>query len=209
MNLNKVALLGCSGHSYVVADALISSGYELIGYYNKVIDTNFRLNLPYLGFEKNSDFIKNVKDTLLFPAIGDNLKRRNVLEYLLFNKLSVIQAIHYKSNIALNCEIENGTLVCQGANINSFSKIGKGVIINTSSIIEHECIINNYVHIAPGAVLAGNVTIGENSFVGANAVIKQGIKIGENVIIGAGAVVVKNVPDNITLVGNPAIPLIK
>ena len=34
------------------------------------------------------------------------------------------------------------------------------------------------VHIAPGAVLLGNVYIGERSFVGANVVIKQGVVIG-------------------------------
>jgi acetyltransferase EpsM len=42
--------------------------------------------------------------------------------------------------------------------------VGKNVIINTSCIIEHECFLGDTVHIAPGAVLAGNVTIGERTF---------------------------------------------
>ena len=46
--------------------------------------------------------------------------------------------------------------------------------------------------------------IGEGSFVGANSVIKNGVTIGRNVIIGAGAVVIKDVPDNLVMVGNPA-----
>jgi acetyltransferase-like isoleucine patch superfamily enzyme len=39
--------------------------------------------------------------------------------------------------------------------------------------------------------------------VGANSVIRQGITIGANVIIGAGTVVVKDIPDNVMVVGNP------
>ena len=62
------------------------------------------------------------------------------------------------------------------------AEIKKGVIINTGAIVEHECIINDYAHIAPGAVLAGSVFVGANSFIGANAVVKQGVKIGKNVI---------------------------
>ena len=49
-----------------------------------------------------------------------------------------------------------------------------------------------------------NVKIGDGTFVGANAVIKQGIRVGKNAMIGAGAVVVKDVPDNLTVVGVPA-----
>ena len=64
--------------------------------------------------------------------------------------------------------------------------------------------IGNYVHIAPGAVLSGAVSIGEGTFVGANAVVKQGIRVGKNVIIGAGAVVTKDIADGLTVYGNPA-----
>jgi acetyltransferase-like isoleucine patch superfamily enzyme len=60
------------------------------------------------------------------------------------------------------------------------------------------------VHIAPGAVLAGNISVGENSFIGANSVVRQGVKIGSGVILGAGSVVIKNIPDNEIWAGNPA-----
>jgi acetyltransferase-like isoleucine patch superfamily enzyme len=77
------------------------------------------------------------------------------------------------------------------------------VICNTGCIIEHECIIGDFVHIAPGAVLCGNVSIGNGTFVGANSVIRQGISIGKNVTIGAGTVVTKDVPDQCRVAGNP------
>jgi acetyltransferase-like isoleucine patch superfamily enzyme len=40
--------------------------------------------------------------------------------------------------------------------------------------------------------------------IGAGAVIVCGVTIGENAMVGAGAVVTKDIPDNVTVVGNPA-----
>jgi acetyltransferase-like isoleucine patch superfamily enzyme len=64
--------------------------------------------------------------------------------------------------------------------------------------------VSEFVHIGPGAILCGNVKLGPHSFVGAGAVIRQGITVGKNAMIGAGAVVVKDVADNMTVVGVPA-----
>jgi acetyltransferase-like isoleucine patch superfamily enzyme len=84
------------------------------------------------------------------------------------------------------------------------AKIGNGVICNTSSVVEHECFLGNFSHLAPGAILCGNVQVGENSFIGAGSVVRPGIRIGRNVIIGAGSVVVKDIPDFGKVAGNPA-----
>ena len=50
----------------------------------------------------------------------------------------------------------------------------------------------------------GLPTIGDNVSVFCGAIVVGNITIGNNVIIAAGAVVVKSVPNNCTVVGNPA-----
>jgi len=47
----------------------------------------------------------------------------------------------------------------------------------------------------------------ENSWIGVGACVKQGISIGSGVMVGAGSVVVSDIPDNMTVVGNPARPI--
>ncbi|HIC96179.1 TPA: transferase, partial [Candidatus Bipolaricaulota bacterium] len=81
---------------------------------------------------------------------------------------------------------------------------GENVIINTGATIDHDCVIEDYVHISPGVHLAGNVKLGELSHIGIGASAVQRVKIGKGVIIGAGAVVIDDIPDHVTAVGVPA-----
>ena len=118
------------------------------------------------------------------------------------------------------CEIGEGT------KIGTFVEIGRGVVIGRQCKIESHAFIpegvriGNFVFIGPGAIFC-NVkypmtgekyhftTVRDGAVVGAGAVILPGLVIGEKAIIGAGAVVTKNVDSGITVIGNPAMPLIQ
>lgn len=93
------------------------------------------------------------------------------------------------------------------------SKIGPGLVVyhGNSSVIFAEQIGKNFtvyqqVTIGRGKNINGRntVVIGDNVVVYAGAKIVGGINIGDNCIIGAGAVVTKDIPNNCTVVGNPA-----
>ena len=88
--------------------------------------------------------------------------------------------------------------------INSSARIGKHCIINTGAIIEHDNIIENFVHISPNSALGGTVRIGENTHIGIGSVVKNNITICKNCTVGAGAVVVKNIEKEGTYIGVPA-----
>ena len=94
--------------------------------------------------------------------------------------------------------------IITSSTINTGVKIGKHCIINTNSSIDHDCIINDFVHIAPGATLCGGVLVGRSTLIGAGTTILPNIKVGENVIIGAGSLVNKDIPDNSMVFGTPA-----
>ncbi len=203
MSYNSTAIIGYSGHSYVVIDALINSGNRPLYYSDKLLNKNNPYNLEYIGFEKDNNF-KGWEMNLNFAiCIGDNYIREQIA--MLINKKlkTVLTVIHPQSIISSNTSFGVGSFISKGAMINPFSSIGNFTILNTGCIIEHECIVDDFSHIAPGAVLCGNVVIGKRTFIGANSVIKQGVKIGDDVIIGAGSVVINDIPNNSMIVGNP------
>ena len=52
----KVILIGYSGHAFVVVEAVLENGLEIIGYSDKEPSDINPYNLSYLGFEKDDDF---------------------------------------------------------------------------------------------------------------------------------------------------------
>ncbi|MEJ6981622.1 acetyltransferase [Pedobacter sp. P351] len=205
--MKEAVIIGYSGHAYVVLDLLLANKYSIKGYCeNRVIIEN-PYKLVYLGSENNYEVYNSIKHVDIFIAIGDNAIRKSIIENLLEKGSHLPSLIHPSAIVSDTVTMQGANVVMPGVVINSCARLGKGIICNSSSIIEHECQIGDYVHIAPGAVLTGNVSIGNNSFIGANAVIKPGIKISDNVIIGAGAVVTKNIDSGEIVAGNPANPI--
>ena len=204
--MNKVILIGYSGHSYVVHSIFHSMGINVYGYCDAAEKDYNPFQLKYLGKETEANAVKTLTENDFFVSIGDNNIRRKISEHLYHNfKIQPVNAVHKTASICNSAKInEFGIMIAGGVIINPLSTIGSGSICNTGCIIEHECTVEQFVHIGPGAILCGNVHVGENSFIGAGSVVRQGIKIGKNVMVGAGSVVVKNVADNMKIMGCPA-----
>lgn len=199
----EAVIIGYSGHAYVIADILLKRKYNITGYCEKAARPINPYDLIYLGDEAEIEVISKLRKFKAFLGIGDNQIRSKVYQHLIENNVELPLLRHPKSTISKMSEIGFGSVVMPVAVVNALSKIGVGVILNTACVIEHECLIGNFVHIGPGAILAGNVSVGEKTFIGAGTVIRQNIKIGSNVVIGAGSVIVKDVPDAVTVFGNP------
>ena len=75
--------------------------------------------------------------------------------------------------------------------------------------IGHEAHIRKNTQMTPGVTVTGFVDMGENTYVGAGAQIKNRLVLGDNTLIGIGATVIRNTEKSITVVGNPASPLVR
>ena len=90
--------------------------------------------------------------------------------------------------------------------VHHYAQVGRQCLLNTRAIVEHDCVLEDGVEIAPGAALTGRVHVGAYAWIGAGATVLPRVRIGRNSIIGAGAVVVSDIPDDVVAVGVPAKP---
>lgn len=202
-----VVIIGAGGHAKVIADIIIKSGDNLLGFLddNKEIGTVIIKNTNYAVIGKIEDSIKIYEknsNVSFIIGIGNNQIRKIIAEK--YNNLNYYTAIHPSAQIAMDVDIEAGTTIMASACINTSAKIGKHCIINTASIVEHDNLISDFVHLSPNVTSCGTVTIGKLSHIGAGTTIKNNINITTECIIGAGTVVVKDIEEKGTYVGLPA-----
>ncbi len=197
--MNRLVIIGASGHGKVIADIALKCGYRNIAF----IDDNAVgkcMGFPIIGTceelmlfaDGNTDFI---------IAIGNNKIRRMIAGKYNLNWTTLS---HPSAIVGSNVQIGRGTVIMAGAIISPAVVIGDHCIINTAAIVEHDNRLGNYVHISPNAALGGTVHVGDNTHIGIGASIRNNIDICENCVVGAGSVVVKNITASGVYVGAPS-----
>ena len=201
-----VIIIGAGGHAKVIADIIYKSGDNLIGFLDDNLANKGKeiyLGKKVLGTTKDID---KYKEYYFVIGIGNNSIRKKINNE---NNLKLYTAIHPSAIIAQDVKIGTGSVIMAGVVINPGTVIGKNCIINTCSSLDHDNLLEDYVHISPGAHLAGTVSVKEGTWICTGATIINNITIAKNNIIGAGSVVIKDInEENGTYVGVPVKMLI-
>lgn len=196
--MNKLAIIGASGHGKVIADIAIRSGYEEIVFFDDNEEIHECAGFPVVGTSGEVDIYP---DCDVIVAIGNASIREKIHKQVGEDRLATL--IHPQAAISRRVTIGKGTVVMAGAVINSDTKIGEGCIINTGASVDHDCNIGDFVHVSVGAHVAGTVTVEDSTWIGAGATVSNNVAICGECMIGAGAVVVKNINESGTYVGTP------
>lgn len=196
--MNRLIIIGASGHGRVVADIAKLSGYEDIVFLDNDVSIKSCAGYPVIGLDTMMEEVNGD----VFVAVGNAEKRKHLMERDKGRYFPIL--IHPSTVIAENVEIGCGSVVMAGAVINPGVRIGKGCIVNTSSSVDHDCVVSDYVHISVGAHLSGTVTVGENTWIGVGSIVNNNVNICGSCTIGAGSVVIKDIEDEGTYIGVPA-----
>jgi sugar O-acyltransferase (sialic acid O-acetyltransferase NeuD family) len=203
-----LVIVGAGGHARVVADVVrLAGGHTIVGYLDE-------MQPERRGSAWNGATILGGLDQLAalsaagvraaFVAVGDCAARLRLAAQLTALGFDLPTLIHPSAVRASDVAIGGGTILVAGAIVNAGARIGANVIVNTAASVDHECVLEDGVHIACGARLGGRVSVGRGSWIGLGAIVKERVGIGAGTLVGAGALVLKDVPDGVVAYGSPA-----
>jgi len=129
---------------------------------------------------KGFGFIPNTNKNIRTPHIGKVILEEGV-------------------EIGANSTIDRGSL--------SNTVIGKNTFLDNQVHVAHNVKIGKNCMIAGQVGFAGSSIIGDNVVIGGQAGISGHLKIGNNVKIGGGSGVINDIPNNVQVMGYPAVPL--
>ena len=208
----RLVVIGAGDHARVLLDtlALTHPGQvELITDNKPELWGQQVAGVPIAGGD-NCIATRDPANVILVNGVGSVRQldaRRGVYTRFKDRGFDFLTVVHPSAVIARDVILEEGAQILAGAVIQPGVRVGRDSIVNTSASVDHDCVIGEHAHIAPGATLSGSVDVGHTAHIGTGATVIQAIHIGENALIGAGSVVVRDVQTNMTVMGVPARPI--
>ena len=187
----KLSLFGYGGHSREVATYIGD-------------DVTFFVDDKYTNkFTKPiSEF--NPQEYVMMVAVSDPKDRLSIVQRLP-KTTQYFTFIHPTSHVVNSInEIGYGSFIGPYSILTTNIKIGNHSILNRMCQIGHDTITGDYLSMMPGSIISGNVTVGDNVYIGTNSSIREKINICSNVTIGLNSGVVKNILHPGVYVGSPA-----
>jgi sugar O-acyltransferase (sialic acid O-acetyltransferase NeuD family) len=198
---SQILIYGAGGHAKAVMEMVKSIGaFQIAG----IIDDNLALTgtsvlgIEVLGTREVLPQLYGRGIRLAANGVGGIINigiRISLFELLAVKGFAFPSLCHPRATIEASARIFDGVQVFANAYVGSSVVLHEKCMINTGAIVSHDCEIGSYTHIAPGAMLAGQVLVGERALVGMGVTTAIGIKIGAGARIGNGAIVLADVPE--------------
>lgn len=207
----RYVLWGSGGHAKVLASLIALRGGTVVA----LFDNNPKATsvLPgvqlYIGKNGFTRWRENEPDSsgiFGLVAIGGAHGRDRLAVHGEFrmHDIRIEPLTHPCSSVCVTASLGPGTQILAQAVVAAGAQLGEACIVNHLAVVDHECILGDGVHLAPGATICGCAEIGSNVMIGAGAVVLPRVTIGENTVVGAGAVVIRDLPADVVVAGNPA-----
>ena len=215
--MKQVAIFGASGFGREVLPlarqqwAASGESHQLVFVDDSpsAVECNGQRVLTYADWLAQPASSRHISIAIANSAVRQKLVERCLTDGVQFFEVRAANVVQLD-----DVQLGEGAILCPFVTLTSNIRIGRHFHANLYSYVEHDCVIGDFVTFAPGVKCNGNVVVEDHAYIGTGAVIKQGqpgapLVIGRGAVVGMGAVVTKSVPPGVTVVGNPARPLIK
>jgi sugar O-acyltransferase (sialic acid O-acetyltransferase NeuD family) len=145
----------------------------------------------------------NPQTTEMILAIANPTARRLIRD-LLPPETQYPTIIHPNVVRSSSVTIGQGSVVCAGSILTHDIIIGEQVHLNVMTTIGHDCILGDFVTTAPAVNISGNCHIGNGCYFGTNACLREKLTLAAKTTIGMGGVVVSSIHEAGVYIGIPA-----
>lgn len=196
---DDMAILGAEGHARSLIDLIRQAGqYRIVGVFADPLPAGKSvLGVPVRGGERELKSLHGEGLRLVavgVGAIGRNQVRKQVFERIATEGFATPRLIHPRAVVEPSAKVASGAQIFALSFVGSAVEVGFGAIVNSGAIVSHDCVIGDFAHIAPGALLAGSVRVGAGALIGMGVTAAVGVEVGEWARIGNGARLLGNVP---------------
>lgn len=185
-------------------------GYETEYRIKGFIDDNLNALDGFDGYPAVLSTVDNYKvndNDVFISSIGNVKSKKECIEKIIRKGGKFISLIHPTARIAKDASVGEGVIIMRRADIGSYTKIGDFCFIQADAVIGHDASIGNFCRIDCKVVCVGGVNIMDECTIHTSAVISHNVIVGKRAIVGALSMVIRNVNEDSTVIGNPALKL--
>jgi sugar O-acyltransferase (sialic acid O-acetyltransferase NeuD family) len=200
-----ILIYGAGGHAKSVIEMVLQNNVHSIA---GILDDDKRLagkqmfGISVLGTRALLPALVKQGVTLAANGVGGIIDigvRVRIFEILESAGFTFPVLIHPRATVEPSAKVSEGVQVFANAYVGAEAVLHPRCMVNTNAVVSHDCEIGAYTHIAPGALLAGHVHVGERTLIGMGVTTTIGVKIGSGVRIGNAAIVLADVPDKMVI----------
>ena len=127
-------VFGASGHAKVVIDAIERAGLARVVFVCDDAQEKYGTRLMgYLVGGRDELLARRGETTAAVVGIGDNAARAEVAQWLVGHGCALARVVHPSASIGREVVIGDGTVVMAGCVVNSGTRVGRNVIVNTGA----------------------------------------------------------------------------
>lgn len=206
-----LGILGSGGlgrETLILADQINAAGHR----WDEIVFIDDFVDDPVIKDRRNirfSEVLKRFSNTEIemVVALGEPRLRAKLLDDIKQNGFSSATLVHPDVLIPSCTILGDGVIVNRGCFISCDVRVGENTCFQSLSSIAHDSVIEKNCVVSTFAAISGRCRIGEECYLAAGALLREKTKVGDRCILGMGSVVVRDVPDDIIVVGNPARPM--
>jgi len=161
----------------------------------------------FAGYPPIIDSVENYipkENDVFICALGDPHWQKHYAEIMMAKGGEFISLVHPSIILRPNMKIGKGCIIHNNAAVSWDITLGNFVTCQSTCILGHDIVVEDYCHIGSFSMLGGNSRISSLTVLHPGSIILPHVNVGENCVVGAGSVVIKNVKPGTTVYGNPA-----